>query len=85
MERPERTLRALLVNEPDLASDTPVEVLVGHRRYPLVGAQAELNDDNRAVTTLVTALRARCGRRWRMSPMYGRGNFRPRRHLVVEA
>jgi hypothetical protein len=49
-------LGALLASETDLASDTPVEVLVGRQRYALVGTQAELDDDSRAVVTLLTAL-----------------------------
>ena len=50
-------LRSLLANDTDLASDTPVEVLVGRQRYAVVGSQAELDDDGRAVVTLLTALR----------------------------
>jgi len=32
-------------------------VLVGRQRYAVVGSQAELDDDGRAVVTLLTALR----------------------------
>src|SRR5262249_7379839 len=39
-------LRSLLTNETDLASDTPVKVLVRRQRYALVGAHAELEDDS---------------------------------------
>jgi len=49
-------LTALLAEEVDLASDAPVEALVGRRRYALVGTQAELDDDSRAVVTLVMGL-----------------------------
>jgi hypothetical protein len=62
-------LRSLLANEIDLASDTPVEVLVGRRRYALVGTQAESDDDGRPVVTLPTALGLRCCRTWRMPPI----------------
>ena len=62
-------LRSLLANEIDLASDTPVEVLVGRRRYALVGTQAESDDDGRPVVTLLTALGLRCCRRWRRPPI----------------
>lgn len=48
-------LGSLLASETDLASDTPVEVLVGRRRYVLVGRETELDDDSRAVVVLLTA------------------------------
>src|SRR5215472_848601 len=50
-------LRSLFADETDLASDAPVEVLVGRQRYAVVGTQAELDDDSRAVVTLLAALR----------------------------
>jgi hypothetical protein len=50
-------LGSLLASETDLVSDTPVEVLVGRQRYAVVGTQAELDDDSRAVVTLLTALK----------------------------
>lgn len=61
-------LGSLLASETDLASDTPVEVLVGWRRHALLGTQAELDNDSRPLVTLLTASSRRYGRAWPIRP-----------------